>query len=194
MLYIYKILPTPFIAKCASDAQMMHKYLCGLIHASRNEANLLYKLDVEHSCLFVQSDIQPDEAQFFKLLYKMDIDHVLSKKMPQDEIHFRLTTDTHMKKTTNGITKKIYVPHDKIAMWLTEKLQRNGVDVHSIRELGKRNVTFLHSNDRGGYANVTTYEFDIRGAIVNTESLRNAWHKGMGEHKAYGNGLFLLCR
>lgn len=194
MLYIYKVTMNPFIAKCAADAQQMHKYLCSLVHTDRMSANLLYKFDMQHGYLFLQSDIQPDETSYLQLLYKMDIDSVLSKKGHQDEIHFRLTTDTHMKKTTNGVTKKVYVPSDKRTTWLVEKLMRNGLEVHAIKEVAMNNIRFVHREDRGGHASITTHDFDIYGKISDVELLRKAWHNGMGEHKAYGNGLFLLCQ
>lgn len=192
MLYIYKIIKTPFIAKCATDAQAMHKHLCGLVHTDRASANLLYKLDIQHGCLFLQSDIQPDESPYFQLIYKVDIDTILSKKKTQEKIHFHLTTNAHMKRTVNGITKKVYVPRERLESWVTEKLQRNGLNVYTIKEIAKQNVSFVHLGNCGGYANVTTHEFDIYGEISDMNLLCKAWKNGLGDHKAYGNGLFLL--
>ncbi len=198
MLYIYKInqnpIPSPFIARCLTDGQKMHQYLCGLIHTDRTSANLLFRLDIEHMYLFVQSDICPDDSPYLTLVYSLDIDSILKRKNNHDEIHFQLTTDTRKKKTVNGITKKAYVAYDEIFQWLTNKLQRNGLSVIAIRKIEKRHTSFVHQNKRGGYANITMYDFDIRGRITDIEKFRNAWHNGMGEHKAYGNGLFLLCK
>ena len=197
MLYIYKInnnpTLTPFMADCIMDMQKMHKYLCELIHTDRASANLLFRLDARHMYLFVQSDICPDESPYFELAYKLDINSILERKNNLDEIHFQLTTDTRRKKTVNGIVKKAYVAHEDIIPWLIRKLQRYGLKTVAIREIQKRKASFLHNEKRGGYGNITMYDFDIRGQITDIELFRNTWHSGMGEHKAYGNGLFLLC-
>ena len=210
MLYIYKInlesdnnissgpagADGPgFICQCIIDAQKMHQFLCGLVHSDRKAANLLYKLDEENGYLFLQSDIHPDESQCLKLLYTVDIDNILSKRANQSLIHFRLTTDTHRKRTDgSGITKKVHVPRDEILPWIVQKLARYGVNVLSIEEIQKKNISFKHTKKRGGYATITTHEFEIEGIITDINLLRQAWRNGMGEHKAYGNGLFLLCR
>lgn len=195
MLYIYKIedIYSPYIIQCVTDAQKMHQFLCKLIQSDRASANLLYKLDKEHGYLFVQSDIKPEDSHYLKLLYTLDVDEILARKANQQEIHFRLTTDTHKKKTTDGVTKKVYVPSDEVIPWLRVKLARYGVDAYKVQEIQKQNTAFTHEKGNGGYANITTHDFDIFGVITDIEAFKKAWHTGMGEHKAYGNGLFLMC-
>ena len=78
--------------------------------------------------------------------------------------------------------------------WLVEKLRRYGIDTFLVTEIQKQNVSFAHDSDKGGRATITLYDFDIRGTITNIDAFKAAWHKGMGEHKAYGNGMFLLCK
>ena len=194
MLYTYKVAITPFTAKCAGDAQKLHEFLCLLVGTDRKSANLLYKFDPKNRYLFLQSDVEPKKADDIQLLYTLDIDKLLSQKKSGDQIHFRLTTDTHMKKTVNGITKKVYVPSENIICWLVEKLLRYGVDAFSVTEMQKQSISFSHDKSKGGNATITLHDFDIRGTITDANAFRTAWHKGMGEHKAYGNGLFLLCR
>ena len=194
MLYIFKVNRTPFIAKCVIDAQKMHKYLCSLVHTDRKSVNLLYKLDILHDLLYLQSDIRPDESPYLKLLYTEDMDAVLAKMHNEYEIHILVTTDTHMKKTVNGATKRVYVPSLKRPEWISEKLKRNGIESYIIKESAKRDVRFVHKSDRGGKASITIFDFDVYGKITDIDALRRAWHTGMGLHKAYGNGLFLLYR
>lgn len=194
MLYTYKVAITPFTAKCAGNAQKLHEFLCSLVCTDRKSANLLYRFDPKNGYLFLQSDVKPEETKNFQLLHTLDIDKILSRKKNGDCIHFRLTTDTHMKKTVNGVTKKVYVPTERTVEWLTEKLGRYGVDTSSVTEIQKQNVVFSHDESKGGNATVTLHDFDIYGTITDIDTLKAAWHKGMGEHKAYGNGLFLLCR
>lgn len=194
MLYIYKVAITPFTAKCVDDAQKLHELLCALVGTDRKSASLLYKLDPKNGYLFLQSDVEPKKSDDIQLLYTLDIDKLLSQKKSGDQIHFRLTTDTHMKKTVDGITKKVYVPSENVIRWLVEKLRRYGVDAYLVTETQKQTITFSHDKSKGGRATITIYDFDIRGTITDADAFRAAWHKGMGEHKAYGNGLFLLCR
>lgn len=196
MLYTYKVAITPFTVKCVCDAQKLHKFLCSLVCTNRKNANLLYKFDLKNGYLFLQSDIKPklEETKDIQLLYTLDIDNLLSTKKNGDNIHFHLTTDTHMKKTINGITKKAYVPTENMITWLTEKLRRYGIDASFITETQKQNVSFSHDKNRGGKASITLHEFDIHGTITDIDAFKAVWHKGMGEHKAYGNGMFLLCK
>lgn len=194
MLYTYKVAITPFTAKCAGDAQKLHEFLCSLVGTDRKSANLLYKFDPKNGYLFLQSDVEPKKADDIQLLYTLDIDKLLSQKKSGDQIHFRLTTDTHMKKTVNGITKKVYVPSENMICWLVEKLLRYGVDASLVTEIQKQNVSFIHDENEGGRATITLYDFDIRGTITDVDAFKSAWHNGMGEHKAYGNGMFLLCK
>ena len=198
MFYIYQInhspMPSPFMAKCLTDGQQMHKFLCNLIHADRAGSNLLFRLDIQHMCLFVQCDVCPDSSPELTLLYTLDIDSILKRKEEQEEIHFQLTTDTRRKKTVNGKTKNAYVAKDDIIPWVVDKLHRNGLKASSVRITKKRNVSFSHEAKRGGNANITLYDFDIKGCITDAELFCRAWHSGMGGHKAYGNGLFVLCR
>lgn len=194
MLYTYKVAINPFTAKCVDDAQKLHEFLCALVDTDRRSANLLYKFDQKNGYLFLQSDVEPKKADDIQLLYTLDIDRILSQKKSGDQIHFRLTTDTHMKKTMNGVKKKAYVPAEKVIHWLVEKLRRYGVDASLITETQKQTITFSHDKSKGGRAAITIYDFDIRGTITDADTFRAAWHKGMGEHKAYGNGLFLLCK
>lgn len=194
MLYTYKVAITPFTAKCVSDAQKLHEFLCALVGTDRKNANLLHKFDSKNGYLFLQSDVEPKEVNDLKLLYTLDIDKLLSQKKNGDQIHFRLTTDTHMKKTVNGVKKKTYVPSENMICWLVEKLRRYGIDTFLVTEIQKQNVSFAHDSDKGGRATITLYDFDIRGTITNIDAFKAAWHKGMGEHKAYGNGMFLLCK
>ena len=194
MLYIYKVAITPFTAKCAGNAQKLHEFLCSLVGTDRKSANLLHKFDPKNGYLFLQSDAKPKKANDIQLLYTLDIDKILSQKKNGDQIHFRLTTDTHMKKTVNGITKKVYVPSENAIHWLVEKLRRYGVDAYLVTETQKQTLTFSHDKSKGGRATITIYDFDIRGTITDADVFRTAWHRGIGEHKAYGNGLFLLCK
>lgn len=194
MLYTYKVAITPFTAKCAGNAQKLHEFLCSLVCMDRKSANLLYKFDPKNGYLFLQSDVKPEETKNFQLLYTLDIDKLLSQKKNGDPIHFRLTTDTHMKRTVNGVTKKVYVPTERAVEWITKKLCRYGVDASFVAETQKQNIAFSHDESKGGHATITLYDFDIHGMITDIDTLRAAWHRGMGEHKAYGNGLFLLCR
>ena len=194
MLYIYKVAITPFTAKCVDDAQKLHEFLCSLVCTDRKSANLLYKFDPKNGYLFLQSDVEPKKADDIQLLYTLDIDRILSQKKSGDNIHFRLTTDTHMKKTVRGITKKVYVPSENAIRWLTEKLHRYGIDASLVTETQKQNITFSHDENKGGRATITLYDFDIRGTITDIDAFKATWHKGMGEHKAYGNGMFLLCK
>lgn len=194
MLYTYKVAITPFTAKCAGDAQKLHEFLCSLVGTDRKSANLLYKFDPKNGYLFLQSDVKPKKADDIQLLYTLDIDKILSKKKNGDQIHFRLTTDTHMKKTVNGIAKKVYVPSETMICWLVEKLRRYGVDASLVTEAQKQNIAFSHAENNGGRATITLYDFDIRGTITDVDAFKAAWHNGMGEHKAYGNGMFLLCK
>lgn len=194
MLYTYKVAITPFTAKCVGDAQKLHEFLCALVGTDRKSANLLYRFDPKNGYLFLQSDVEPKKSDDIQLLYTLDIDKLISQKKNGDQIHFRLTTDTHMKKTTNGVKKKVYVPSENVIRWLVEKLHRYGVDASLVTEIQKQNLTFSHDKSKGGNATITLYDFDIRGTITDTDAFRTAWHNGMGEHKAYGNGMFLLCK
>lgn len=191
MLYIYKMALTPKMMRCCMDAQEMHKFLCSLVHSDRKGMNLLYKLDAQNGYLLVQSDIRPDETKHLMLCHEVDYDTMLSKKKAGDWIHFHLTTDTKWK--DHATNKKHYVPHDQVIPWITEKLKRYGVEPSLVDLVQKRDIKFTHKREeKGGRGDVTLYEFDVMGTITDIEKLKDVWHTGMGCHKAYGNGMFVM--
>ena len=191
MLYLYRILETRHMAECQMDAQKMHRFLTGLVHQSRAEANLLYWLVPEQMILWVQSDIRPDECVDLQLVHEIPIENILKKKSIGDIITFYLTTVPIYR-----LDGKRHYLSDPVRQgkWLKRMMQERGLDLRNWALLSKTSESIHHHQDHGGFGSVTLYTFRLSGEIVDLDALLKAWRVGIGAERAYGGGLCILAK
>lgn len=191
MLYLYRILETRHMAECQMDAQKMHRFLTGLVHQSRAEANLLYWLVPEQMILWVQSDIRPDECVDLQLVHEIPIENILKKKSIGDIITFYLTTVPIYR-----LDGKRHYLSDPVRQgkWLKRMMQERGLDLRNWELLSKTLESIHHHQDHGGFGSVTLYTFRLSGEIVDLDALLKAWRVGIGAERAYGGGLCILAK
>lgn len=191
MLYLYRILETRHMAECQMDAQKMHRFLTGLVHQSRAEANLLYWLVPEQMILWVQSDIRPDECVDLQLVHEIPIENILKKKSIGDIITFYLTTVPIYR-----LDGKRHYLSDPVRQgkWLKRMMQERGLDLRNWELLSKTSESIHHHQDHGGFGSVTLYTFRLSGEIVDLDALLKAWRVGIGAERAYGGGLCILAK
>lgn len=186
--YTYKLEESSEMAGRCLDAELMHKWLCRLTGASRQESGLLYMLDTEDMLLHVQSRV-PLQAPELQEIGTLDLDSFFSRLHDGDRVSFLLTTLPHKKK--NGRASYIVgFPEEKA--WVKKRLAEHGFDAGSVVPVEKKEVYFCHSKkEKGGQGRVTLRSYIISGQVSDREAFAEVWRTGLGGHKAYGSGLFI---
>ncbi len=188
-LYIYKIRPLPTTTPLIRDAQKMHSALCEMCGCTRKEGNILWSYDDEYGYLKVQADVPLSVRDGFELVGTLDLDRQQNKYQDGSQIHFQLTTDFHKKRRG----KQVYINDlSEAETKIRDKLTKNGLDVESVQFIRKRAIHFSHAPAAGGHASITVWDLDIWGRISYSPNFWQAWHSGIGQHRAYGNGLCIL--
>lgn len=186
--YTYKMEESSEMACRCLDAELMHKWLCRLTNASRQESGLLYMLDTENMLLHVQS-LVPLQAPELRRIGSLDLDAFFSRLHDGDKVSFLLTTLPHKKK--NGHISYITDPYEEKA-WIKKRLAEHGFDVGSVVPEEKKEVYFSHSKkEKGGQGRITLRSYIISGQVSDRECFSGVWRTGLGWHKAYGSGLFI---
>lgn len=189
MLYIYKLRPTQLNGRLVRDAQAMHAALCEMAGCSRAEGSILWSLDEEHWYLKVQSDVPLEVRDGLDLIATLDLERQKKRYREGSRVHFSLTTTAYKKRAG----KQVYCSNpDEAAQNIEKRLGKAGLSVKGINITRKRTIGFCHSKKHGGYGSITVWDADICGVIQDSNLFWDAWHCGMGQHKAYGNGLFIL--
>lgn len=191
MLYLYRLRETRHMAECLMDAQEMHRFLTGLVHQSRAEANLLHWLVPEQMVLWVQSDVKPDVCADLELIHEIPIENILKKKKTGDTITFYLTTVPIYR--FDG--KRHYLSDPaRQGKWLKRTMQKQGFSLGSWKLLSKTSESIHHQQEHGGYGSVTLYTYRLSGEITDIDALQQAWRFGIGPERAYGGGLCILAK
>lgn len=189
VLYIFKIKPTPTTAPLVRDAQKMHAALCEMAGHTRADGNILWRYDDDYGYLQVQSDYPLSVRDGFELVGTLDLNKQKEKFQDGSQIHFQLTTNFHKKR--GG--KQVYITDlVEAEQKIRAQLERNGLNATNVRFVQKHNVCFTHSIKSGGPASITVWDLDVYGTIIDAAMFWEAWRHGIGQHRAYGNGLFIL--
>lgn len=189
VFYIYKIKMTPLTASLTRDAQKMHAALCEMAGCTRADGNILWNYDQDYGYLRAQSDYPLSVRDGFELVGTLNLDRQQEKYVNGSKIHFQLTTDFHKKRAG----RQVYITDlAEAEQKIRAQLGRNGLDVECVRFTQKRNIYFTHSQSFGGPASITVWDLDVYGTIIDSNAFWAAWHRGIGQHRAYGNGLFVL--
>lgn len=186
--YTYKMEESSEMACRCLDAELMHKWLCRLTGASRQESGILYMVDTDNMLLHVQSAV-PLQTPELREVGVFDVGAFLDGLHDGDQTSFLLTTLPHKKK--NGRVGYIAgLPEE--TEWIKKRLVERGFHAEAVTLIEKKEVYFAHNEQKkGGNGRITLRSYMISGKVLDRTAFTKAWRAGLGPHKAYGNGLLI---
>lgn len=187
-LMAYRPAYTETACKALFDAEKMHKLLTSMTGKTREESNLLYRIEKDRNGLpiiFVQNDFPLASTEDMKLVKEpLNLERLIDSR---NEITMSLVAAPLIHSNN---CRKLISDSDSRIKWVSDRM--SGIEIGSIRETGKRHVDILGHTDKGGKASLDLYEFKVIGHIVDKEAFKKLWQKGIGMEKCYGSGLMLV--
>jgi len=191
------------IAKALSNAGEMHKLLFSEgIKASRIDGEALYRIERSGN----------DYLVFFKSQNKPlpidGLDIITQKIMRKDDLPsfgiYKFFIELTPMKSIHG--KKHYIIGDSDngsdprytrklnrMEWVKGQFEKRGMKILSCHEGEVQEKYFSHSEERGGRnGHLTSWKYSGTMEITDHDKFVEAYSKGIGIGKAYGNGMLLL--
>lgn len=192
ILTVYRLNKNRETFKYLSDAQKMHLLITDLFNNSRKDVNALYRVEYKNgdAYLFIQSDIKPGPFEGGHIIKQREIDDLLLKS---DHFIISIITAPSKHYTINGRKSLHYIKTEEERKgWIKKKLYENGIHTEFITEHRRDDTYFRHSKEKGGSAVISSWEYTCEIEVADEDKMLNLWRKGLGHHKAYGQGLILL--
>ena len=186
-------------AEALGDCQKMHRLVCSVFSAGRDEENLLYRVNVVHGSIQIYSYSehravklpdgvhlagQRDMSEWLETLSEgncMGFDLLVSpsKKVYQPEMG------------KNSQRRILRNPTDRLN-WLNRKAEQNGFRILDVREVSHEHSYGRHVGEKGGALHIDAYHYQGSLRVADEELFRKAVQVGIGPGKAYGLGMMMV--
>lgn len=202
-MYLTKIeldLGNRAVRAALGDCQKMHRLLNGLFDQSRENAQLLYRVNAGGSdCTIYLYSERPVHRErlfpFMTLAGERDVSGWQRTMTDGRRIRFDLLTMPSKKVAQadgKNSRRRVLRTVDERMTWLARKASQNGFEILGVQELGVASVTGNHAAELGGQMNWDAYHYIGILEIRDADAFQKALSCGIGPGKAYGLGMILL--
>lgn len=192
ILTVYRLNKNRETFKNLADAQRMHLLITDLFNSSRKDVNALYRVEYKNdeAYLFLQSDIKPGPFEGGHIVKQREIDDLLIKS---DHLTISIVTAPSKNYAIDGRKSLHYLKTEEERInWIKKKLLENGMNTEYIMERRRDDTFFKHNKEKGGNATISSWEYTCEVVVEDENRMLDLWRKGLGHHKAYGQGLILI--
>lgn len=182
------------------DAQKMHRLVAGLYRLSRQEAELVYRVQVQGQrvALYMYAGLPIDRSRILPwmlLAGERELSGWLASLREEQLWSFDLLTMPFKKvpygENRNSRRRVLRAQEERFA-WLNRKAAQNGFMILDVQEFPGAKESALHPAERGGRLYLDFYRYSGTLQITNEELFKLALRRGIGPGKAYGLGMLLL--
>ena len=182
------------------DAQKMHRLVAGLYRLSRQEAELVYRVQVQGQrvALYMYAGLPIDRSRILPgmlLVGERELSDWLSAMQEGQVWGFDLLTMPFKKvpdgENRNSRRRVLRTQEERLA-WLNRKAEQNGFAMLEVQESVGEKESAVHPAERGGRLYLDFYRYSGTLQITNEELFKLALRRGIGPGKAYGLGMLLL--
>lgn len=202
-MYLTKIeldLGNRTVRAALGDCQKMHRLLNGLFDRSREDAQLLYRVNASGSdCvvyLYSESPLLREKLLSFMVLAgERDVSAWQSTMTEGRRIRFDLLTMPSKKVAQadgKNSRRRVLRTVDERMTWLARKASQNRFEILGVQELEAVSFTGNHEAELGGQMNWDAYHYSGILKIQDADAFQKALSGGIGPGKAYGLGMILL--
>ena len=186
--------------KCIIDCQDMHRSIMRLFHCNRQEGNVLYRFNPKKMMVYIQSEKDPDlndipAGMNFKGKINMKgFEETISNGQ---NFYFDVLVSPTKKVMAEGAKnsrRKYLCSIEERLNWLNRKASQAGFAIKKVYENNSMIVTGTHKEDKGGRFHCKAVSYQGVLTVLDSEKFYNAWKKGIGSGKAYGQGMLLLSK
>ncbi len=169
-----------------------------LFHCARKDGNILYRFNPDKMDVYILSEKEPDLTDLPKGMAPAGQKDMMSWEQGMTEgrkYRFNLMV-APMKKVPEAGAKNSRRRYLRSAeerlQWLQRKAEQSGFVLLEAQENSNTSIYGKHPNEAGGsfYSRAVCYQGVLE--VTDQEKFRNAWKKGIGSGRAYGQGLLLL--
>ena len=203
-MYLTKLeleLSNPGVRAALRDGQRMHRLVCGLFNASREEADVLYRGRARGAFvdLYLYSAIPVDPARVLPgmhLVAQRDLSSWLDAMTKDAVFRFQLETAPFKKTAADGVKnsrRRALRTEEEREAWLRRKAEQNGFEILLVNETAGEKHIARHPAEAGGSLTVDSYYYAGTLRITDPDLFRLAMRQGIGPGKAYGLGMLLLA-
>lgn len=188
----------PSAKQAMRNVQDFHRNLMACFHSSRQEAGVLYRINLSAKMplLYVMSKIAPQNArkEIIELLESRPIDSYIESIKTGNIFSFDICTipskkiSREGKKNSARITLK---PEGERIKWLQRKADDAGFRILTIQEMECVN-TYGEKKAEKNEIFLEGYHYQGQLIVEEEEKFRRAYCDGIGPDKAYGYGMLLL--
>ena len=201
-MYLTKIeldIRSQAVHSALADCQRMHRMLCGLFSASRQDAKLLYRLreDGGNCSVYLYSAVPvlPNKLlPFMRLAGQRDLSAWTSSFQPGCRMGFDLITMPCKKvpRAEGNSRRRALDTEDARLNWLRRKAAQNGFSILFATELASSDFSGSHPQ-QGNHMEWKAWHYRGVLEILDADAFVNALADGIGPGKAYGLGMILLA-
>lgn len=193
-------LSEPAVRAALRDAQKMHRLAAGLFGLPRQEAALVYRVQVQgqrvNLYLYAGQPIDRSRVLPWMLLAgERELSGWLASMREEQLWSFDLLTMPFKKvpygENRNSRRRVLRAQEERFA-WLNRKAAQNGFMILDVQEFPGAKESALHPAERGGRLYLDFYRYSGTLQITNEELFKLALRHGIGPGKAYGLGMLLL--
>ena len=166
-----------------SDEQWMHQWLTSQFDKSRDEENILYKLDMQQDgiYLYIQSNDRFPEKNLAKAGFKLADSIELPAPDPNGRIEFRISCSAQKKRDN----KPYFVQNEEDRIeWVKERLSPFMKDIFVVEK--KRCSACVKREYR-----LQGADYEGFGTVTDPEMFMETVSRGIGKAKCYGFGLLM---
>lgn len=193
-------LSEPLVRAALRDAQKMHRLVAGLYGLSRQEASLVYRVQVQGQRvnLYLYAGQPVDRSRILpgmRLAGERELSGWLASMQEEQLWSFDLLT-MPFKKVPDGENRnsrrRVLRTQEERFAWLNRKAAQNGFVILDVQEFPGEKESALHPAEQGGRLYLDSYRYSGALQIKDAERFRLALQNGIGPGKAYGLGMLLL--
>ena len=202
-MYLSKIemsLSDPAVRAALRDAQKMHRLASDLFQLSRQEAQLVFRVQTKGQkvALYSYAAAPIDRGRLLPgmlLAGERELDDWLASMEAGQRWGFDLLT-MPFKKVPDGESRnsrrRVLRTQEERLKWLARKAEQNGFAILNVQELPGGKASALHPEEKGGRLYLDAFQYTGTLQIMDAERFREAVRCGIGPGKAYGLGMLLL--
>lgn len=193
-------LSEPSVRAALRDAQKMHRLAAGLYQLPRQEAELVYRVQLQGQKvnLYLYAGQPIDRSRLLpgmRLAGERELSDWLVSMREGQLWGFDLLTMPFRKvadgESANSRRRVLRTPEERLA-WLNRKAEQNGFAILEARESAGEKESAVHPLEKGGRLYLDSYRYSGTLQIKDLERFKRALRNGIGPGKAYGLGMLLL--
>lgn len=188
----------PSARQALRNVQDFHRNLMARFQSSRQEAGVLYRLDLSkrEPVVYVLSRYAPQDTgrRDMRLVGIRQMDTTISSFKTGKQYSFDICTIPCKKVVREGKKNSARIPfglETERIEWLQRKAVAAGFQILSVQEIGQTETYGKKKEERNGIF-LRGYHYQGQLIVEDEEKFQRAYCDGIGPDKAYGYGMLLL--